>query len=80
VAWRVGEVAFHDLSMLKGPVSLEQTRPGLIQLDWQEAILSLDVSPSSSPAGASASDSLIAIAGLAGDANDLLKLPELESG
>jgi len=75
-----GEVAFHDLSMLKGPVSLEQVKPGLIQLDRQEAVLSLDVSPSSSPAGVSASDSLVAIAGLAGNVDDLLELPEMERG
>ena len=91
-----GTVVFHDLAMMNEPVAFKKDiRPkSSIALSLaKEAVLSLDVSPSSSkkepvqrdPTSSNTSTSssrasLVAIAGLAGDANDLLDQPESERG
>jgi len=91
-----GTVVFHDLAMMNEPVAFKKDiRPksSIAMSLAKEAVLSLDVSPSSSkkqpvqrdPTSSNTSTSssrasFVAIAGLAGDADDLVDLPESERG
>lgn len=76
-----GTVAFHDLAMLKGNRSTVNEESCSLSL-CKDPILSLDVASSPTPQSAlhSSLASMVAIAGMAGNAEDLAELPACDRG